>query len=780
MSVSGESRRRRRSRRLVPVAVAAVLVSVAVVGVAWAAGPSEIKSRPSTGAPVADIGRHFKQTGFTALEALPDGGLIAERNGRLESYSAAGSLQRPPPQPSGESRPGFPLKGGKRLVFGDEGRTVTRLNPDGSVDTGFGDSGTVNLELPLGPEAAFELPSGMVVLFRTDWSMHGGSPAAARVIVGTKSIVFVALEGLGQFASISEILPTPDGGALAVGEEGYMVALGPDGIPNPGFGSDGLLLTRTDLAGARVLADGSVAAVGSTRSWTEADLALLRYTAAGKPDPLFGRGGIRRFDLGGNEQVHVTSWATDGSVVVGGVSEAIGECQQRLECKETPVLAAFDPSGALDKGFAVGGRLRLAALTAGPGDRELNGVLAIARRPDGSVVAAGTASPKQTVAFMAALSPRGTLLPGFGDGGIVRLRLPEPSKVWVEALAAPPGGDVLLTGDLDAEGVKSQVVARYNGAGRLVRSFGDGRGFVKVPSEARGGFIVTPGGRVLFGSYGTLVEVNADDGSRVQGFGSNGVVELPEGVSVQSLGVDEDEGPVAVANLNLPGETEPGVVLRFDAEGRPDPRFGRRGMVRLRIGERAVKARAFGGFSRGRVLIGGLVRIHGGIRFALTRLLPNGVPDRSFGSGGWSTPFPGGDAKGPFFLSSVGPHIYLAGIVRRGEERPRIMLLRFNHDGRLDPSFGRGGLRLGPPPRSRILTAILPSPAGIVVALDSGPRPLLLFGRNHVRRLGKITEEPSVERIHAQGLGQRLVLGWATYPNGGRDWDYHLGSRFLP
>lgn len=397
----------RGSTRFALAAIAAACALAAVVTAAAAADATETATFGEDGIASQSLGVHFDETGFSSVIAQADGGLVAQREDQLETYLADGAPDpAAPARPVSKYREAFPLASGKTLVL-DEGK-LTRLNPDGSVDTGFGGTGVI--EVSSGAQAISELPSGKILmasvnsggtherlvwvrveLLNPDGSIDRG--------VGENGTLTLSLPSYEETSGGAKIAPTGDGGALVVGA-GFLLELRADGSPNPGFGGDGLVTGLPHLAGARVLPDGSVEGVGwdSRDSGRSRDLAVVNYTAAGAPDSSFGPEGIRRFAFGGDGEVDldVASWAGDGSVIVGGRSEASGPCPPAEGCAETPILAAFDPAGNLDSGFGQGGVLKLTSLAAAPATFWDAGVLALTRRPDGSIVAAGRTGPDRT------------------------------------------------------------------------------------------------------------------------------------------------------------------------------------------------------------------------------------------------------------------------------------------------------------------------------------------------------------------------------------------------
>jgi uncharacterized delta-60 repeat protein len=534
----------------------------------------------------------------------------------------------------------------------------------------------------------------------------------------------------------------------------------------------------TALVGARLLSDGSLEAVGASTGTSEQDLIVLRYTASGRPDAGFGTEGVRRFDLGGDEQAHDAFWAPDGSVVVGGSSLEVGACGEAENCREVPILAALDPDGSLDPGFGEGGVVRLTSLIGDSRDSFHSGISALTRRPDGSIVAAGVAPPKRTVAFLAALSPRGALLPGFGDGGIVRARQEVRAIQFIGGLVGLARGKLLAAGTTDVGYEYTPVLIRYDADGSLDRSFGAGSGYVPVDnSHFVSGFAVDASGRALVGiadyPHSRLL-LRGADGASVPSFGADGTVQLPRLVRVEDLGFSAGDA-VVVGSRDLAGDAEPGVVLRFDPDGTPSAEFGTNGRVSLRPRGRQMRARTLAVAPGGRTLVGGIV----GNRFAVVRLLPDGRPDTRFASRGWSFPS-GGGAPQALKLSRAGSHVYLAGVARDGD-RLRVVLLRYRADGRPDPTFGRHGRVTATISKSGRPTAIVPTRSGTLVVLSRGPRPLLLFGRDGtVKRRWAGRRPQFAGEVRATVSGGRLFLGWNAFSYADRRDAFYLSRQPLP
>lgn len=763
--------------RLLSAALAVACVLIAAGGTAADAVVTE------------SLGTYYERTGFESLLARADGGITAVQGRRIETFRADGTID--PNGLSGKAPSGglFALADGKTLAVGN--KTMSRFNPDGSLDKSFGGTGTI--ERPSGAEAVAELGSGRIALLSTGVvGARTPSPyASVRLLSQDGSTVkdggfSVSLPTLGGGVGVSEVSPIGDGGALVVGA-GFIFELRADGSLNRDFGDSGLIHDRSGFAGGHILPDGSIEIVGSTRedSVGKVDLALYRYTASGTPELDFGPEAMRRFDLGGGWDVaEVASWGADGSVVVGGRTEAPGPCPED-ECEEAPFLAAFNAAGDWETGFGEGGTLRLGTLAGLPNGYRSQGVTSMVRRHDGSIVAAGNAPPNETTGFLAAVSPQGALVGGFGEGGIVRALQPLRAQQKVVGFQPLPDGKLLAAGTTDVGIADQPVLIRYAADGSLDRSFGDGNGYLVLrqpqshSSHGATGFAVRRH-EVLTGVYGfpgSLVVMSHLDGSPVAAFGSDGAVDLPREVGPQAMAFAADGDPLVLGIQHIAGpfSDEPGVVLRYRPDGAPDSTFADGGRFTMRLSGQAVRGRALLATPGGRVLAGGSL----GHRFAMVRLLADGRPDPRFGSGGWSV-VKAGSPTHALVLKRVGSHIYLAGTVgeERGEYWP--VLMRFDLDGHPDETFGRRGRLVAPQTSWAHPTSIIRTRRGILVVMSGGPRPLLTFtasGKVRSRSVG--SGSPLVENLRATVSEGHLVLGWSQFDRAlGRSL-YHLTRRPL-
>jgi len=302
----------------------------------------------------------------TALVLQPDGKLVAAGisgggaravfalarylpNGSLDpSFGSGGKLTTE--FPGGESRPtalvlqpdGKLVAGGAAPTSTDHDFALVRYNPDGSLDTSFGNGGKLT----------------------TDFA--------------------------GSTDELTALVLQPDGKLVAAGfaftGNGWDFALArydSNGSLDTAFGTGGTL--TTDFAGghdflmALVLQpDGKLVAGGNASTTANtADFALARYNPDGSLDSSFGDGGKRTTDFAGQfERISALVLQPNGKVIAAGFAVTT---DSGLDF----ALARYHSNGSLDVTFGTGGKV-LTDFT-----REDDIAFALARQADGKLVAAG-------------------------------------------------------------------------------------------------------------------------------------------------------------------------------------------------------------------------------------------------------------------------------------------------------------------------------------------------------------------------------------------------------
>jgi uncharacterized delta-60 repeat protein len=244
-------------------------------------------------------------------------------------------------------------------------------------------------------------------------------------------------------------------------------------------------------------------------------------------------------------------------------------------------------------------------------------------------------------------------------------------------------------------------LARYLPNGKLDRSFsGNGWVVTQFPAGRTGADSVAIDSRgriVAGGAYGASpIHLNSfalarykPDGSLDPSFGSGGLVRKTFGRGgAQSVTIDAQDRVVAV------GRTDGGGfgVARFKVSGDPDPSFGTSGTVTTPscCGDpESVKID-----QQGRIVVGGYDDTSNGanFNFLLARYLPDGDPDNSFSRNGRVTKDLSGFDVGRSVAVDPRGRVLLGGITGTQAGGRRFAVLRYGEYGKLDASFGDGGL----------------------------------------------------------------------------------------
>lgn len=163
------------------------------------------------------------------------------------------------------------------------------------------------------------------------------------------------------------------------------------------------------------------------------------------------------------------------------------------------------------------------------------------------------------------------------------------------------------------------------------------------------------------------------------------------------------------------------VLTRYLANGRPDTSFGTRGVVRTSFGGAAMGRDVFV-LPDGRLLAVAMVVWRDGGGVGLARYDANGRIDKTFGRGGTSV-HPVGAGTAVVMGADVGPDgsIVVAGHLW-GDDRVRPFVQRYLADGKRDESFGAGGTVLMPDPPGALTLGggVVAMPGGMVVASGFG------------------------------------------------------------
>lgn len=451
------------------------------------------------------------------------------------------------------------------------------------------------------------------------------------------------------------------------------------GALDPGFGGDGIVHTPIgDDAVAYAVAvqgDGKVVAVGKTGTFDDADIVVVRYTADGDPDPMFGGGdGIVTFDLGGKaDEAHAVLVEPGGAIVVVGFG---------LDAmfKEQMVILRFDATGAPDMTFG-GDGVVTADFTNGAR------AYAVVRRPsDGAIVVGGRTTFFDDFAVAvfdsggvpdADFSTDGFATTNFGNNdGIVSLLLQDDEKILAIGESRSNGNDGIL------------AMARYKADGDLDASFN----FGGTKTSNVGSNMVIAGGSivsadrylVLFESSGQVLvsafHLSGDqDGSFASGLAHFDLHDVPAAV-VRS---GTNGGCVVATELLSGGGGDLG-LFRLHGDGTLDRAFGQHGRLVF-----SFRPSGFDDASAVLVQPDGRIVVAGtddGLRSLFGRFDADGQLDRTFLSGDGIVSLPGCATAQSFGIVRLPSD----GYVVAGFCNDLLVVEQFLENGDSDMAFGPG------------------------------------------------------------------------------------------
>ena len=276
---------------------------------------------------------------------------------------------------------------------------LIRYNPDGSLDTSFGNGGKV--VTPIGTSGDFASsvaiqPDGKIVA--AGGSNNGSNDDFALVRYNTDGSLDTTFDSdgkvttpIGTFDDLAyAVAIQPDGKIVAAGYSsiGSNVAFAlarynPDGTLDITFDSDGKVITPIGTSGDQagdvvIQQDGKIVAAGTSSNGSNNDFALVRYNPDGSLDTSFDSDGKVTTPVG------VSSAAADAVVLqADGKIVALGTGHNGSTTDFA--LVRYNQDGSLDTTFDFDGKVT----TSGAGGDSADSAYAVAIQQDGKIVAAG-------------------------------------------------------------------------------------------------------------------------------------------------------------------------------------------------------------------------------------------------------------------------------------------------------------------------------------------------------------------------------------------------------
>jgi len=339
---------------------------------------------------------------------------------------------------------------------------VTRYNPDGTLDLGFGSGGTTITNYGFGPTypLSLQLTAANDILVRANGF---GSQGQVGLLIKYRGDTGMLDEQFGDGGIVAApstspadffqgSVPLSDSGLLAALESPYtgsmLVKYTGAGEIDTSFGDQGVVTSPVGARGLLQLPDGNIIVTGyHTVAPEQYEMAFAKMDASGTFDTTYGEGGIASVPLDGlGFYVGAGGFQHDGSVLI-----AVGEALVR---PRSIIVIRLDPKGTWDvhfgdAGFAstdLGGSTNPTSMSVLPNDR--------------FVVGSNSEMAYRGMTLVSYLAD-GSLDTSFGDAGI--------SEVGALGLTAAvlfqPNGGLLEVGTLwnDDETQAATVVVRHVG-----------------------------------------------------------------------------------------------------------------------------------------------------------------------------------------------------------------------------------------------------------------------------------------------------------------------------
>jgi uncharacterized delta-60 repeat protein len=383
-----------------------------------------------------------------------------------------------------------------------------------------------------------------------------------------------------QFAPSSNAVNYHAFGAAAAGRPitastAYVVldaSFGGVGFRTEAFGS------QRSLASAMVLQpDGKIVVAGTANFGA---FGLMRFNADGSLDTSFDGDGkvTTQLSSAGSEATSLVA-LPDGKLLAGGISRASNGTGQFA-------LVRYNANGSIDTSFGSGG---IVTTLVGPRSASL---FALAVRPDGRILAGGTATNEQLNGDFALVSYNadGSLDTTFDGDGKLTTEFFTGSDDVVNAIALMSDGKVVAGGSAFRPGYDC-VLARYNSDGSLDTSFdGDGKVVTDISPtglNAVNALAVQPDGKIVAAGPATNRNIGNNEAAVVR-YNVDGSLDnsfAGDGIATIGLPLAEQDTVYSRTLHLLPGgrilyagrASRTLAVFRINSDGSLDKSFDRDG-----------------------------------------------------------------------------------------------------------------------------------------------------------------------------------------------------------
>ena len=282
------------------------------------------------------------------------------------------------------------------------------------------------------------------------------------------------------------------------------------------------------------------------------------------------------------------------------------------------------------------------------------------------------------------------------------------------------------------------------------------------------GKIVVAGPAAYFGRNSRFALARlTSDGSLDPTFGGDGTVVTdvtPSYDALNGMALQPNGKIVVVGGVSAGPDNGKIGVLRYRSDGSLDPAFGGDGIVRADPTPTYDDGFAIGVEADGQIIVAGGAGFDGpNERFVVLAFEPDGSLDPTFGGDGkvFTDLTPKTDLPFALAIQDDGKIVVAGGAAQDGPD-PKFALVRYERDGSLDPSFkGDGTVITNVTPHADVAYSVAIDPDGRIVAAglagDGGPAPR--FGGRALPRRWDAGLRPSAVTARSPRTSRGLRLG---------------------
>jgi uncharacterized delta-60 repeat protein len=425
------------------------------------AQPTVKHGKLTTGNPLPERTLHI--TLFACVILICASSLAAAQAGHLDaSFGSAGIFTFSLTTNNGSSNLASAValqSDGKFVVAGQLGSRsgLLRLNPNGSLDSSFGNGGVVVTKIGgviLQNFGGLAIQSdGKIVVAAT------GVPARGQVARFNSNGSLDTTFGSNGIAAVQVatglLVLQPDGKIVVTGSNGgfgSLVRLQANGQPDTSFGTNGQAPLLEVASSIALQSDGKIL-TGAFGFFAPGAGLIARYNTDGSLDKSFGISG----QAASTAPPSAIAVQSDGKILAAGANVS----QLSLTGNASGFgLARFNSNGSIDTTFATRG-----GVTTGFPTTTTTADFAVALQTNGDIVAAGEAGNNGTSQLVESFAlarylGTGKLDSTFGTGGLVTTNFGSNAVAFITSIVLQSDGKIVVAG---ADGLGGVGVARYLG-----------------------------------------------------------------------------------------------------------------------------------------------------------------------------------------------------------------------------------------------------------------------------------------------------------------------------